>query len=105
VTYIVHREEKPVRRHIPAYVPAEVQKTENADEYALICQNQPVKLAADTATRNTVIGWVTAKKGEKPADCDFAYGTVTEDGNMLMPGWKGEKLYVITNRGTIYEIG
>ena len=104
VTYIVHKAKKHAPRYIPQYIPAAVKKTEQADVYELICDGNAITLAVDGVFRNTVIGWITESKGEKPADCDFAYGSVTDDGKLNLAGWVGQKLYVITNRGMIYEV-
>lgn len=104
VVYIVKEEQKSVQRFIPVHIPASLKKTEAEDVYELVSDGKAVTLAADSAFRNTVICWITEEKGEKAADCDFGYGTVTESGSMNLSGWCGQKLYVITNRGVIYEI-
>ena len=51
-----------------------------------------------------VAAYVAEERGEKDADCAFVYGSVTPEGNLRLPGYAGQRAFVVTDRGLTYAI-
>lgn len=51
-----------------------------------------------------VAAYISEERGEKDADCAFVYGSVTPEGNLRLPGYAGQRAFVVTDRGLTYAI-
>lgn len=102
--YVVHPSSETATRTAPVRVPATLKKAQMEETFELFSNGEPIHPMADSSFPSSVICWITDRKGMYDADCDFAYGSVTPDGLLNLPGYNGEELFVITNRGTIYHV-
>ena len=73
-----------------------------------ILRKNGLAAAAKKAGRDTnegaVAAYISEERGEKDADCAFVYGSVTPEGNLRLPGYAGQRAFVVTDRGLTYAI-
>ena len=76
------------------------------DVYALEaeCVTVPFAPPAKEGFPRCVVAYVAQERGKWDADCDFAYGSVTQEGNLRLPGYAGGRAFVITDRGLTYVV-
>ena len=96
--YVVHGPRREGPRFIPERVNASLAPAEGEDNFRLLVQGQPVRLS--DGRFDAAVGWITARRGGSDAECGFAYGEVTPEGLLHLPGYDGQPLYAVGNRGT-----
>lgn len=106
VTYIVRKpqEQRPIYR--PSRIRAALKSTGATDTYALTVDGERVLLdqKQQDGFAATSAQWIVRASTPKDADSLFAFGTVTAQGDLHLPDYSGQPLFVITGRGVTYEI-
>ena len=100
--YVVHGPRREDPRYVPQRVPAVIEPAVGEDNYRLSAQGQAVALS--DGRFDAAVGWITGQKGVQDAESDFSYGEVTPEGLLHLPGYGGQPLYVLGNRGTVYTV-
>ncbi|MGI5884752.1 MAG: C39 family peptidase [Candidatus Spyradocola sp.] len=103
VCYFVRRSQEKSARFVPERVSARLLPL-GGDAYALEVEGERIPLAASEGFPRTVAAYVTQVHGEKEADCDFAYGSIAQDGTIRLPGYAGQRAFVVTDRGPTYVV-
>lgn len=99
--YVVHASHSEPRS-IPVRVPAGLEPLKERDTYRLLHYGQPVRLP--NGRFEAAVGWILSRKGASDAECDFAYGEVTPEGLLHLPGYCGQPLFAMGNRGVTYTV-
>lgn len=105
VCYFVRKEEQDgCTRYIPSHIPARLTRTETAGQCALEANGKVIALPCREGFPASVAAFLCARKGEKDADCDYAYGQITPQGLVTLPEGNALGAHLITNHGDVYEV-
>ena len=100
--YVVHGPRRAGPRYVPECAPAALEPADREDVYRLMSRGQVVRLS--DGRFDAAVGWITQRKGVWDAESDFAYGEVTPEGLLHLPGYDGQPLIAVGNRGTLYGV-
>lgn len=104
VCYFVRRAATPpAQRFAPARLHAALVPL-GGDVYALEAECVTVHFAQGEGFPRAVAAYVAEERGEKDADCAFVHGSVTPEGNLRLPGYAGQRAFVVTDRGLTYAV-